>query len=390
MISVQEALDKILANSIRLESITIKVEDSLGFVLVNDIVSPINMPPFNQSAMDGYAVNGLHLYEFKMVGEVQAGDSGAGIELKEGEAIRIFTGGLVPKSVTAIAKQEIVEREGNLIRLTETIQSGENIRITGEQIESGSVVLKKDSVINIGSIGYLYMLGIHEIEVTRKPNAIIIVTGNELIPPGEELSPGKIYESNSYTLKVALRSIGVNAEIISVKDDFEATKKVISEALNMADLVVTSGGISVGDYDFVGKSLNELGVEEVFYKLKQKPGRPLFFGMKNSTSVFALPGNPAAVLSCFYMYVLPAVRLMQGYQMPQLEQRSLKLNADYKKSSALTHFLKAFAFGDEVQILNAQSSAMLSSFAEANCLVNLPEGREEWIAGDQVDVFMLG
>ena len=389
MISVHEALEKIKENSIRLESIQIKVEDALGYVLANDIISPINMPPFNQSAMDGYAVNGSHLSEFTMVGEIQAGDSGEGIELNEGETIRIFTGALVPQSATSVVKQEIVERDGDQIQVTEPIKAGVNIRISGEQIKSGSVVLEKDSVINLGAIGYLYMLGIHEVEVTRKPKAIIIVTGNELIPPGEKLTQGKIYESNSYTLKSALRSIGVDAEIQSVKDDFEATKQMISEALNKSELVITSGGISVGDYDFVGRSMNELGVNEVFYKLKQKPGKPLFYGTNKGTSVFALPGNPAAILSCFYMYVLPAVRLMQGYKIPQLEQRSLKLTSDYKKTSSLTHFLKAFAEGDEVRILSAQSSAMLSSFAEANCLVKMPEGREVWSAGDSVDAFMI-
>jgi len=389
MTSVQDALDKIKANTNRLPSTQIKVEDALGYVTTNDILSPINMPPFNQSAMDGYAICGNHLTQFKLVGEIQAGDNGEGMELVEGEAVRIFTGALVPTSATAVAKQEIVESDGSMIQLTEGVSDKMNIRFAGEQVQTGAVVLQKDTTINLGAIGYLYMLGIHEIEVSRKPKAIIIVTGNELIAPGQELTSGKIYESNSYTLKAALKSVGVVAEIQSVKDDFESTKYMISNALSQCDLVITSGGISVGDYDFVGKAMNELGVNEIFYKLKQKPGKPLFFGTKGETSVFALPGNPAAVLSCFYMYVIPAIRMMQGNSIPQLEQRSLKLTSEYKKGASLTHFLKAHAIGSEVRILNAQSSAMLSSFSEANCLVKLPEGMTDWAVGDEVEVFML-
>ena len=389
MTSVQDAFDKIKANIKRLPSTQIKVEDALGFVTTSDILSPINMPPFNQSAMDGYAICGNHLNQFKLIGEIQAGESGEGIELAEGEAVRIFTGALVPTSATAIAKQEIVESDESIIQLTERVSDNMNIRFAGEQVQTGAVVLKKDTTINLGAIGYLYMLGIHKVEVSRKPKAIIIVTGNELMAPGQELISGKIYESNSYTLKAALKSVGVDSEIQSVKDDFESTKHMISKALSQCDLVITSGGISVGDYDFVGKAMNELGVNEIFYKLKQKPGKPLFFGTKDETSVFALPGNPAAVLSCFYMYVIPAIRMMQGYSAPQLEQRSLKITSEYKKGAALTHFLKAYANGNEVRILNAQSSAMLSSFSEANCLAKLPEGRTDWSVGDNVEVFML-
>ncbi len=389
MTSVQDAFNKITANIKRLPSTQIKVEDALGFVTTSDILSQINMPPFNQSAMDGYAICGNHLNQFKLIGEIQAGESGEGIELAEGEAVRIFTGALVPTSATAIAKQEIVESDESIIQLTERVSDNMNIRFAGEQVQTGAVVLKKDTTINLGAIGYLYMLGIHKVEVSRKPKAIIIVTGNELMAPGQELISGKIYESNSYTLKAALKSVGVDSEIQSVKDDFESTKHMISKALSQCDLVITSGGISVGDYDFVGKAMNELGVNEIFYKLKQKPGKPLFFGTKDETSVFALPGNPAAVLSCFYMYVIPAIRMMQGYSAPQLEQRSLKITSEYKKGAALTHFLKAYANGNEVRILNAQSSAMLSSFSEANCLAKLPEGRTDWSVGDNVEVFML-
>ena len=389
MISVQDAINKIKENTNRLPSTLIKVENALGYVTTKDIISPINMPPFNQSAMDGYAICGNHLSRFKLVGEIQAGDNAEGVELAEGEAVRIFTGALAPISATAVAKQEIVESDDSIIHLTEAVSDNMNIRFAGEQVQTGDVVLKKDTTINLGAIGYLYMLGIHEIQVSRKPKAIIIVTGNELIAPGQELTSGKIYESNSYTLKAALKSVGVDAEIQSVKDDFESTKNMISNALSKCDLVITSGGISVGDYDFVGKAMHKLGVNEIFYKLKQKPGKPLFFGTKDETSVFALPGNPAAVLSCFYMYVIPAIRMMQGDTIPHLEKRLLKLTSEYKKGASLTHFLKAYANGNEVHILNAQSSAMLSSFSEANCLAKLQEGRTDWGVGDEVEVYML-
>jgi len=388
MISAKDAIEKIKLEINSLGEKRSLVEDALDHVLANNILSPINMPPFAQSAMDGYAVNdsGSH---FEVVAEIQAGDSAAGIKLEKGQASRIFTGAMVPKGVFAVVKQEDVERTNNNIVITHPVKEMQNIRPLGEQIEKSEVALKQGTVVSAGSAGFLYTLGIDTIDIIRKPKVVIIATGNELIPPGQELTPGKIYESNTYTIKTALRKIGVDAVIKTVKDDYESTKEIIKASIEESDLLITTGGISVGDYDYVGKAFLDLGVESIFYKVKQKPGKPIFFGKKGETAIFGLPGNPAAALSCFYLYVTPAIRKMSGFTDLFLEKRTLKITSSYKKTKNLSHFLKARYFEDEVTILNAQSSAMLSSFAEANCLVHMIEEQESWEAGDEVNAYVL-
>lgn len=371
------------------ESIEVTTDESLGFILSETVFSPINMPPFNQSAMDGYALGDATSSRYKLIDEVKAGDSSDSMLLKSGEAIRIFTGGMVPKGTVTIAKQEIVNTNGEYISLSEKIKINQNIRPEGEQIEKGNLAIEKGKLIDAGVVGYLYGIGVNRVTVTKKPTVTIIATGNELTKPGEKLKLGKIYESNTYTLKAAFEEINIEAKIQTVEDNYKSTVEIIYEAINNYDLVVLTGGISVGDYDFVGKAFHELGVEEKFYKVKQKPGKPIFFGKKGKTTVFGLPGNPAAALSCFYMYVVPAIRKFQGFKKVHLEKRILNLTNDFEKSNKLSHFLKAYYNENDVEILNHQSSAMLRSFATANCIVLLEEKREHWKKGDSVEVFIL-
>ena len=389
MISVKSALEKVNERIDKSTFFEVQTEDALGHILAEDIFSPINMPPFNQSAMDGYALGDVQSDEYTLIGEVKAGDSSETIHINAGEAVRIFTGAMVPKGAITVAKQEIVKRDNDLIRLTEKVSKGGNIRPMGEQIKEGELAMEKGLLIDAGSVGYLYGIGVDKVSVYKKPKTIIIATGNELTKPGFPLSPGKIYESNTYTLKAAFKQIGIEASINTVEDDYVSTKNMINNALNSYDLVIMTGGISVGDYDFVGKALDELEVKQVFYKVKQKPGKPVYLGVKKGTTVFGLPGNPAAALSCFYIYVIPAVRKIQGFKDLFLEKRTLSLNNSYKKTSNLSHFLKAFYSGDNVEILNSQSSAMLSSFATANCILYMEENKETWAVGDKVEAYIF-
>ena len=394
MITVTEAIETIQRVTEPLGKVVMKTIDAIDHVLCNSIVSPINMPPFDQSAMDGYALNGT-FDSYDLVAEIKAGDStiddsGVALKLQPGQAARIFTGAMVPLGTTAIAKQEIVNRGDKQIKLLEPVKDKANIRPKGEQIKKGDLALEKNTVITAGVAGFLYGLGIDSVIVFRKPTVCIIATGNELVTPGLPLPLGKIYESNSYTLIAAFKKLGISVNIEQVSDDYEATKNCIQKALDTYDVLITTGGISVGDYDFVGKAFDEVGVTTEFYKVKQKPGKPLFFGRyKNKTLIYGLPGNPAAALTCFYMYVIPGVKTLMGNANSTLEVRRLKLTKDYKKSVNLSHILKARQNGNSVEILNAQSSAMLSSFAFTNCLAFLQDGRETWLSGDEVDVFML-
>lgn len=393
LIPVAEAFTLIREHITPLESVSIPTPTGNGLTLSKDVISPIDMPPFPQSAMDGYALCGEVSLDkqYRVVAEIQAGSDASKIQLQPGEAARIFTGAMVPVNATTVAKQEIVERTGDLIQLTETCRPNLNIRPLGEQIKKGTIAAKKGTLINAGVIGYLTGLGLTKIPVYRKPIIRILVTGSELIPAGSApLAPGQIYESNGRMLQAACASLGFPAGMQYVPDDFEATKALIQDIIDEGvDLLLVSGGISVGDYDFTGKALNELKTEEIFYKVQQKPGKPLFFGKNKSTVVFGLPGNPASALSCFNMYVTKALEQLTGRKSAIIRAEKKKLAHDYLKKGSFINFLKGHVDGDKVYILNAQSSAMLSAYTDLNCLIELPAERNEFKADEEVDIHFI-
>jgi molybdopterin molybdotransferase len=390
MITVEEAFKRI-ANHINSTTKSVKklVINATGFVLSEDVYSPINMPPFRQSAMDGYALYLHNDVNYTLVGEVKAGDGHHPI-IKSGEAVRIFTGSAVPDTANTVIMQEKVTRDGDQLKVAHTVSVNENIRPLGEQIQKGELALKKGTKLSPAAVGYLTTLGIAEVAVFSKPSIAIITTGDELINVGQPLDYGKIYESNSWMLQSALQSLNYNRITLKkVKDDYASTVTAIKKALSENDVVLISGGISVGDYDFVGKALAELEVEEVFYKVKQKPGKPLFFGKKDNTAVFALPGNPASALSCFYIYVYPTLQRLSGEKDFSLNRMIVKSAAKYFKKGDRAQFLKAYLKNGKASILEGQSSAMLHTFALANVLVYMPEDVNNILIGDPVEVFYL-
>lgn len=389
MINVDDAIDRILATVSPLETTTVPLRDALQFTLAHAVLSPIQMPPFDNSAMDGYAIYDWDKPNYSVIGEVKAGDNASHVVLKPGEAVRIFTGAMVPTSATTVVKQEITDREETVLQIKEEYIKGSNIRHQGEQIEKGALALDKGTRLDAAAIGFLAMLGVSEVEVYRKPNIHVLITGNELVAPGAALQPGQIYESNALTLVSALKEFGCNASITRVEDDFNATKNTLKNLLEDCDILLSSGGISVGDYDFVGKALFENNVHSEFYKVKQKPGKPLFYGTTSHCRVFALPGNPASALTCLYLYVLPSIRKMMGYTNVTLEKRTVSFCNTYSKSAGLTHFLKGSVSESEASLLKNQSSSMLNSFAQANCLIRVNEEITELKEGDPVTVYML-
>lgn len=391
MISVEKALSLIDARTALPAEKKIALGDSLNFVLASDIVSPINMPPFRQSAMDGYALNWNEtISSYKLIGEIAAG-SGEKFILKPGEAVRIFTGSAVPDSANAVAQQEIVERNGDTILLKTTLKSEQNIRPTGEQIKTGEVALKKGTLINPAAIGFLATLGVTHISVFPKPKIGLLTTGNELVNPGEILEHGQIYESNSVMLENALLQHAFDKpERVRVEDNLAATQNALSDLIEKNDVILISGGISVGDYDFVKTALENLGVKEEFHKIRQKPGKPIFFGTQKEKLVFALPGNPASALTCFYIYVLPSLNKFKGKGFNGLKKVKRKIKSSYTKKAGLAHFLKSQTDDEFVTVLDSQSSAMLNTFALANALIYLPEIVEQIEANEFVDVYLLG
>ncbi|UPZ15333.1 gephyrin-like molybdotransferase Glp [Flavobacterium humidisoli] len=389
MIEVKEALEIVAANSSVLSTQKISVHKALGYILAETIYSPISMPPFRQSAMDGYAFIHSRRHQFDVVGISQAGDH-ANIKLKETQAVRIFTGAYVPNDADTVVMQEHVMVNGDSILIAKMPEPFANVRSKGEQINAEDVVFEANTLITPAAIGFLACLGITEITVFKKPKVAILVTGNELVKPGKKLSKGKIYESNSVMLQAALQTIGVNKiKVHTVKDNLKATKKALKSILEKNDIVLISGGISVGDYDFVKEALLKNGVEELFYKINQKPGKPMFFGSKKDTLVFALPGNPASSLTNFYIYVYPAVKNRMGFSNTHLPKIIRKLDNDIVNNIGKTLFLKALYNETSVEILDGQSSAMLNSFAVANGLVIVPQDVENIKKGESVTILPI-
>tara|TARA_R110000868_G_scaffold292498_2_gene552976 strand:+ start:2891 stop:4063 length:1173 start_codon:yes stop_codon:yes gene_type:complete len=372
MIQVDQALSIIAENSSKMPVKKIKVSKSLGFILAEAIYSPIDMPPFRQSAMDGYAFVHSELSTFSVVSSSQAGDY-SNLKLGLNEAIRIFTGAYVPDDADTVVMQEHTTATGSSVHIDILPVPLSNVRNKGEQIEKGKLVLDKNTIITSAAIGFFACLGISEIKVYSKPKVAILVTGNELVKVGKKLPKGKIYESNSVMLEAALKQVGIKKTIVfRVKDNLKATSKMVESCLAHFDVILISGGISVGDYDFVKEALLQNGVEELFYKINQKPGKPLFFGKKEEKLVFALPGNPASSLTCFYVYALPALKKRLGFTDIHLPKMNRKITTDFHNNTGKTLFLKGFYNDVCVTVLESQSSAMLNTFAVANCFIYVP------------------
>ncbi|OXB02531.1 molybdopterin molybdenumtransferase MoeA [Flavobacterium oncorhynchi] len=389
MIKVEEALTIIEANSAKMPAQQIAVSKALGYVLAEKVISPIHMPPFRQSAMDGYAFIHSIKHQYDIVSTSQAGDH-SNLKLNANEAVRIFTGAFVPDAADTVVMQEHVIANKNSILIAAMPAKSANIRPKGEQIAKDDIVFEAGTLMTPAAIGFLASLGITEIKVHKKPKVAILVTGNELVKPGEKLKKGKIYESNSVMLQAALETIGIKkTKVYSVKDNLKATKKALKSILKKYDIVLISGGISVGDYDFVKEALLQNDVKELFYKINQKPGKPMFFGSKNETLVFALPGNPASSLTNFYIYVVPAIKSRIGFLEIHKTKVIRKLNSDLKNNTGKTLFLKAKYNETHVEVLDSQSSAMLNTFAVANSLLIVPEGIEEYKKGQLVTLLPI-
>ncbi|MEP5340810.1 MAG: molybdopterin molybdotransferase MoeA [Algibacter sp.] len=390
MISIEDAIQLVKDTAKPLLKETVKpVAKAGGYLLFKNVKSPINMPPFRQSAMDGYALNLHDSLDYTLIDEVKAGDGHQPL-LKKGDAIRIFTGAAVPDTANAVMMQEKVKTDGDKISIEHHLKENTNIRPLGEQVKTGEIALKKGTKLTPAAIGYLTSLGITEVSVFKKPSIALITTGNELIEAGKILTYGKIYESNSTMLQNALYNLKFyDITLHKVEDDYEKTKSKLESVIHQNDLVIATGGISVGDYDFVGKALKELQVEELFYKVKQKPGKPLFFGKKEDTLIFALPGNPAAALSCFYGYVYIALQKMMDREDIELPRISAKSTSNFIKRGDRPQFLKAIYKDGQVEILEGQNSSMLQTFALSNALVLIPDIISNITINDTVEVILL-
>lgn len=392
MISVNEARKILSENSERSEQVTVVLQNSLGRIVAEDVFSPIDVPSFDNSAMDGYAMEFHGQNEWELDGTIQAGDTSVK-EVKKGKAVRIFTGAKIPEGADTVIQQELIERDdktGTIFYHQDKIKKGSNVRSRGSQCKKGELILKSGTKITPGVIGLMASVGIAEISIFRSPSVGYIITGDELKEVGSQLKEGEIFNSNGPMLEAFLSSIGINQmAAYKTSDDKEELQQKIDEALEKHDVLLLSGGISVGDYDFVKECLENAGVKELFYKIKQRPGKPMFAGKKNKKWIFALPGNPASVLSCFNQYVKPFLKSMMGHQKVWEPDKVLPLQEDYSKISGLTFFLKAKIENGKLVLLGGQQSFNLQAFSSANCLVELDEEKEMLKAGTPVKIYDL-
>jgi len=371
------------------------LRSALDRALAESVYSPINVPPHTNSAVDGYAVRGEDIpaegiRELRIIGNALAGKPFPGT-VQPGEAVRIMTGAVVPEGTDTALFQERVQCEGDILRITPDTKAGQNTRMAGEDLRMGDLVLAAGRHLNPADLGLLASIGVVEVRVRRRIRVAFFSTGDELRSLGEPLDKGDIYDSNRYTLYGMLTHLG--AEVIDmgvVRDDPEALQRMLGEASRIADAVITSGGVSVGEADYIKDTLNRLGRVD-FWKIAMKPGRPLAFGKVGDALFFGLPGNPVAVMVTFYQFVRPALLRMQGQEVPPMLLLKARVGGRLKKRPGRMEFQRGVLEQDEtgewvVHGTGDQGSGILSTMSRANCFIILADESDGVAAGELVDV----
>lgn len=391
--SIEEAQRLILERVRPLDAERVALDSSAGRVTAEAALARVDLPPFDSSAMDGFAVRAADTPgRLPVVARIPAGRPAEGA-LGAGEAMGIATGGAVPPGADAVIPLEYVVDHDNEIEIAEPVLSGASIRPRGGDIHSGDVVVEAGELLGAAQVGALAAGGIADISCSRRPRAAVLATGSELRRPGEELAPGEIYEANGVLLAAQLSTAGAEVERLQpVEDDERAHRKALEAGLD-ADVLVTSGGVSVGPHDLVRSVGGELGIEEVLWGVAAKPGKPLWFGVRDRTLVFGLPGNPVSTLVCFELFVRPAVLALQGVADPLPRFDPGRLARAVRPNPARTELVRARSAvvdGDvQLDVLSGQESHMIARAAGADTLVLLPPGSEELPAGSRVSYLRL-
>ncbi|MDH0666268.1 molybdopterin molybdotransferase MoeA [Acinetobacter junii] len=398
LISIDEALALIQSTPSALTAEQLPLTECLNRYLTQDVYSEVDLPTFSQSAVDGYAIcsssENLQDSVFEVIGEIKAG-SELDHQLLQGQAIRIFTGGKIPTGTTHVARQEIVKIESNnKIRLVEHIQQQADIRFAGEEIQLGQKIAECGQKINIGALAALSMIGVRSIAVYRLPKVAVLVTGDEVAETPEDLKAGKVFDANGPLLKAWFEDYGMEVNILHIADESQRVTQCFNQLKQQYDVIITTGGVSVGDYDFVRPCSFEAGFEQIFWKVKQKPGKPLFFAQyiedEHRCFLLGLPGNPAAVYVCMQIYGKVLLDVLQN-QDQSVNWFSGTLTHELK-SDARERFLRMQAYYEHGQLklksLAKQQSHMLSNLMQANCLVRVPANTKLEIGQELTGVFI--
>ena len=398
MLSFDDALQCILDHTAVSPVQHVPLLESLGSVLAEPLISPFDMPRFDNSAMDGYGVKLGDLLnasqstpaKLTVTGTLQAGSDQLP-ELQKGTAIKIMTGAPVPPSVDAVVMKEFCETKNGHVLVKCTAEASENIRKKGEEFSHGQQILPAGTPITPAVIGLLATLGYAQVPVHTQPRIGIIATGNELVEPGKPLKNGQIYDSNRYALEAACRNLGINQITTAcAKDDVDSLRKTIGKMLQQTDALITLGGVSVGDYDFVKDVLEHLGVETKFWKINIKPGKPVLFGITaDRKPVFGLPGNPVSALVTFHLFVRPALLKMGGHPHPKPKTQPATLLKKLRQKPGRRTFVRGILDQTGVTPTEGQDSHMMLGLAKANALIVFPEDQSELPEGGTVQILPL-
>lgn len=402
-IALEEALEILNKNTKALKSEVVSIKDSLKRVLYGDVKSKINNPPFNKSVFDGYAFKSEdskgtskeNPIELKIVDEIFAGDFSE-IEIKHGEAIRIMTGAPIPMGADCVLKQEETERHGDLVKIFKEMKSYENISFMGEDIKIGETLIKKGKRLDYADLGIMASSGISEVLVYKKPKVSIISTGDEVCDINSTLKPGKIYDSNLYSLSARIEELGYNVlSMEHVGDNILKIGEAIEKAFEKSDIVFTTGGASVGEKDLMQKVSESIGFEKLFWKIKIKPGSAVVCSKRQEKILISLSGNPNAALTTFELLGKPVLKKLEGEEENiNIKREKGVLMDSFNKKSPQRRFLRGNVIYDEkgtkVYITQIKSgNGILSSLLNANCLIEIEKGNEGLNRGEVVNIIKL-
>ena len=389
---VREIVDRVVAPVEAVERVAIR--SALDRILAEDLVSPIDVPSHDNSAMDGYAVRAADLAadappRLRVAGTALAGAPFTG-RAGPGEAVRVMTGAVMPDGFDTVVIQEVVRVEGDQVEIPAGQQAGQNRRLRGEDLACGKPALRAGKRVAPADLGLMASLGFAEVPVRRRLRVAFFSTGDELRSVGEPLAPGEVYDSNRYTIWGMLTRLGV--EVIDmgvVRDDPESLERAVRIAAESADAIVSSGGVSVGEADFTRQVMNKLG-DIAFWTIAMRPGRPMAFGKIGSAAYFGLPGNPVAVMITFYFFAREALLRMMGAEPEALPFVRARSQTAFRKRPGRTEYQRARLIREadgamSVRSIGSQGSGVLRSMSEANCIVVLHHGQESVAVGDEVD-----
>ena len=390
MISVTEALAHLFALTPQLPVEHVPLRAAAGRTLAQDVQAQRTQPPFAASAMDGYALRNDEAKpgaQFHVIGESAAGHRFQG-NIQPGQAVRIFTGAPVPTGADRVIIQEDVTRQGDHITLNNNLDQQTYIRAAGQDFSAGEAITAPRT-LRPADIALLAAMNIATVPVTRKPVVAIIPTGDELVQPGEAPSMDQIIASNSYGLAALLEDLGASPRLLPIAQDSATSLALTFDLAQSADLIITIGGASVGDHDLVGQVAGDKGMEQAFYKIAMRPGKPLMAGKMGGAMMIGLPGNPVSAMVCGHVFVAPVIRAMLGHKADATPTQTATLAHDIGPNGPRAHYMRGHLGSEGLQVFDRQDSALLSVLARANCLAIRPPNDRARPKGDQLQIIQL-